>query len=141
MQQRVIRDRCPSCGRISRLSYLGIQEGYEGSQDLGLWNCLSCGSTVASSKLSPEAIQAPELTPREWDCLQFLADYAATNGWMPSVREICAGMEIRSTSGAKYLLRKLEDKQYIEVGHGKARAIRIVQKFDERSSGLVADRV
>ena len=45
--------RCPTCGALTRLTYLGIQELEEGIPGFSVWNCSSCGSTVSGSHVLP----------------------------------------------------------------------------------------
>ncbi len=78
-----------------------------------------------------------ELKPKEQRVLDFIHESMAKEGFAPSVRDICAALNIKSTSTVHLYLRHLEDKGYIERCDGKSRAIRLAsaetKKGDENS--------
>ena len=39
--------RCPSCGTVGRLDYIGMQEDENSMPTIALYNCRACGSTVS----------------------------------------------------------------------------------------------
>lgn len=51
-------------------------------------------------------------------------------GYPPTVREICQGVGIKSTSTVYYALEKLENKSYIRKDPSKTRAIEIIDQND-----------
>lgn len=56
----------------------------------------------------------------------FVVRYIKKNGYAPSVREICAGTNLSSTSSVYMHLLKLEDEGKIEMKRGNSpRAIRV----------------
>ena len=69
-----------------------------------------------------------DLKPKEQRVLNFIRESIMLNGYAPSVRDICAALDIKSTSTVHLYLRKLEEKGYIDRCDGKSRAIRV----DER---------
>ncbi len=56
---------------------------------------------------------------------QFVVTYIDTNGYPPSVRDICKGVGIQSTSTIHGHLRRLHESGRIEYASGKRRAITI----------------
>ncbi|MBE6623329.1 MAG: transcriptional repressor LexA [Ruminococcaceae bacterium] len=72
-----------------------------------------------------------DLKPKEQRVLNFIRESIMLNGYAPSVRDICAALDIKSTSTVHLYLRKLEEKGYIDRCDGKSRAIRV----DESTTG------
>ena len=66
-----------------------------------------------------------DLKPKEQRVLDFIRESIALNGYAPSVRDICAALNIKSTSTVHLYLRKLEEKGHIDRCDGKSRAIRV----------------
>ena len=66
------------------------------------------------------------LTEREQRVLDYMRDYAAKWGYPPTVRDIAAAAEIKSTSTVHKVLGSLEEKGYIKRQQGKRRAVDIV---------------
>lgn len=56
----------------------------------------------------------------------FLVDFVKKNGYAPSVREICVGTDLSSTSSVYMHLLKLEDEGKIQVKRKSTRAIKLV---------------
>ncbi len=67
---------------------------------------------------------------------QFIVDYVHENGYPPAVRDICAGVGIRSTSTIHSHLKRLQQAGRIEYSAGKRRAITIPQITTERTIQL-----
>lgn len=63
---------------------------------------------------------------RQQDIYDFLVQYITKNGFSPSMREICDGTDIKSTSSVYDYLCLLEMNGKIEVRYNTARAIRLV---------------
>ena len=72
-----------------------------------------------------------DLKPKEQRVLDFIRESIALNGYAPSVRDVCAALDIKSTSTVHLYFRKLEEKGYIDRCDGKSRAIRV----DDNSLG------
>ena len=53
----------------------------------------------------------------------YIVDYIKAEGYPPSVREICTGVGIKSTSTIHAHLKRLQEAGRIEYTHGKRRAI------------------
>ncbi len=58
--------------------------------------------------------------------LEFIRQHIADHGYSPTVREMCEGASISSTSVANYWMRKLRDDGLITWATGQARTVRFV---------------
>lgn len=76
-------------------------------------------------------IKAREANARKGAHRRFLIvgairDYTAAHGYAPTIREIAAGVGLRSTSNVAHHLRQLQADRVIERDPVRARAIRIL---------------
>lgn len=69
-----------------------------------------------------------DLSQREIDVLFFIKKTLEQQGYPPTVREICDGCNIKSTSTVHGSLNKLADKNYIRRDPTKPRAIEILDQ-------------
>ena len=53
--------------------------------------------------------------------LEFVSNFIQENGYAPSVREIGAGVGLRSTASVSYHLRALQEKGLLQGGESKGR--------------------
>ncbi len=72
------------------------------------------------------------LTRRQSQVLQYIRTKIASQGYPPSVREICSGLGLRSSSTAHAHLSQLEAKGYIRRDPSKPRAIEVL--VDQREN-------
>ena len=72
-----------------------------------------------------------DLSQRDVDILLFIKKYIENNGYPPSVREICNGCSIKSTSTVHAAMEKLELLDYIRKDPSKPRAIEILDPSDD----------
>ena len=73
------------------------------------------------------------LDPRAKRALTFLRDYARENdGRSPTLRELCEGADISSTSAAVSVVERLEASGHVTRIAGQARSLRLVE---QRSRG------
>lgn len=72
-----------------------------------------------------------DLNQRELEILFFIKKDIERRGYPPTVREICKGCNIKSTSTVHYALEKLESRNYIRKDASKTRAIEIVSQDDD----------
>lgn len=56
----------------------------------------------------------------------YIVKYIKENGYAPSVREICQGVGLSSTSSVHNHLKKLQKEGLIEIRGNSPRAIRVV---------------
>lgn len=66
----------------------------------------------------------PKVSSRE-SVYSFLVDYIQQNGYAPSIREICAGTGLRSTSSVHSHLEMLKMMGQIEMEENTSRSIRL----------------
>ena len=69
-----------------------------------------------------------DLTTTERNVFEFIEEKINYDGFAPSVRDICAALDIRSTSTVHAIIQRLEEKGYIQKEQGKSRAIKIERK-------------
>lgn len=65
------------------------------------------------------------LTETEKKMLDFITDRIRNDGYSPTVRDIKAALNIKSTATVHSYLSKLEDKGYIQKENGKSRTLRL----------------
>ena len=71
----------------------------------------------------------PKTNPREEQVLNFIREFSAENGYAPSIREICAGVGLRSTASVNYHLKNLQQRGLLTLGEkGRKRAIAAPQR-------------
>lgn len=75
-----------------------------------------------------------ELRQREQDILQFITEEIQKNGYPPTVRDICAALDIKSTSTVQKSMEILEEAGYIRKLAGKRRAYFVTAEGSESSS-------
>lgn len=67
-----------------------------------------------------------KITPKQQEILDYLKDEILSKGFPPSVREICAAVNLKSTSSVFSHLEKLEKNGYIRRDPTKPRTIEIL---------------
>ena len=67
----------------------------------------------------------------------FILDYSTKNGFPPSIREICAQFDIKSTATAYSYLEKLKSKGLLAKTPQKKRAVTVTNKNNFKSIALV----
>lgn len=68
-----------------------------------------------------------EINKKTREVYEFTAEYLKNNGFPPSVREICAKLNIKSTATAYAYIERLKDKGLIDKCPQKKRAIKLPQ--------------
>ena len=68
-----------------------------------------------------------ELLPKEKELYEYICERIRRDGYAPTVRDICAALDIKSTSTAHAYIEKLENKGYIRRAQGKSRTMRVEQ--------------
>lgn len=71
------------------------------------------------------------LNKKQSDILNFIKYKSAEEGFPPTIREICVGVGIKSTSTVHHHLNKLEEKGYIRKKSAKNRALEVVEKNND----------
>lgn len=70
-----------------------------------------------------------DLTPRQQEILDFIAQFVEENGYPPTLREMGSKFEIASTNGVKRHLDALQKKGYLNITSYSSRAITINSEF------------
>lgn len=68
-----------------------------------------------------------KLTKKQQQVYDYLVDFTQREGFPPSIREMCKGLGVRSTSTVHGHLEKLEEKGYIKRASTKNRAITLTK--------------
>lgn len=78
-----------------------------------------------------------DLTKKQEETLIFIKKYMVAHGFPPSVREICAGMNLSSPATAHTHIKELENKGFIRKENSKFRTIELLvdNEFDDRNEG------
>ncbi|MDR7856199.1 transcriptional repressor LexA [Tissierella sp.] len=72
-----------------------------------------------------------DLNQKQIEILLYIKSEVQRQGYPPAVREICKGVNLKSTSTVHSHLEKLESKGYIRKDPTKPRAIEILDKNDD----------
>ena len=75
-----------------------------------------------------------DLTKKQEETLIFIKQYMVAHGYPPSVREICAGMNLSSPATVHTHLKELEGKGFIRKQNSKFRTIELLvdNEFDKK---------
>lgn len=72
-----------------------------------------------------------DLTQKQIEILYFIKNQIQKQGYPPAVREICKGVNLKSTSTVHSYLEKLEMKGYIRKDPTKPRAIEVLDRDED----------
>ena len=72
-----------------------------------------------------------DLKPKEARVFEFIKEKIKENGYAPSVREICAALNIKSTSTAQMYIDRLIIKGHLERENGKSRTLKLTCNQEE----------
>ena len=72
-----------------------------------------------------------DLSQKQIEVLLYIKSEIQRQGYPPAVREICKGVNIKSTSTVHGHIEKLESKGYIRKDPTKPKAIKILEKHDD----------
>ncbi len=75
-----------------------------------------------------------ELKPKELRVFEFIKGRISEKGYAPSVREICADLNIKSTSTAQMYIDRLITKGYLERENGKSRTLKLSEEVEDSTS-------
>lgn len=79
------------------------------------------------------------INKRQEKVFEYIKQYIEINSFPPSVRDICKGVNIKSTSTAYGDLKKLESEGYIKTNSSKSRSIEIVK--DQGLENMMEDSI
>jgi len=77
------------------------------------------------------------LSERKKKILIMLEKFQKENGYPPSIREICEGTSISSTSVVNYYLNQLEEEDYIERDGRVSRGIRLLKPLSQAVNPMI----
>lgn len=60
------------------------------------------------------------LSPRTVELFDYICKFKQVNGYSPTVREMCAGINTKSRSHVQEMLDNLEDLGYLKIIHRKS---------------------
>lgn len=72
-----------------------------------------------------KSVEEKEINSRQ-KVYDFLVNFIENNGFASSIREICDGTDLKSTSSVYYILSILETMGKIHMERNKQRAIKII---------------
>lgn len=72
-----------------------------------------------------------DLKPKELRVFEFIKTRIEEQGYAPSVREICADLNIKSTSTAQMYIERLINKGCLERENGKSRTLKLAADLEE----------
>lgn len=82
-----------------------------------------------------------KITEKQLKILKFIKEEVNKKGYPPSVREICTGVGLKSTSTVHGYLSRLEENGYIRRDHTKPRAIEVLLPGEEKQEVSLEDNV
>jgi repressor LexA len=88
--------------------------------------------------------ELPKLTRRQQEVFKFITRYHAKKGYSPSIRDICKGVKLSSSSSVHLHLKTLEDKGFIRRDPTKPRTIEILHNIglnQVNNENLVKEKV
>ena len=76
--------------------------------------------------LEGDMMENKELTKRQQDVLTFIKKYVASNGFPPTIREICEGVKLSSPATVFVHVKNLEKNGYIKSSNNKFRTLELL---------------
>ena len=76
---------------------------------------------------------------KEEQLLEFIKNYQNTNGYPPTVREMCKAIKVSSTSTIFYYINKLENSNKIKKNPNKNRALEIIDNEEHNITMINAN--
>lgn len=75
-----------------------------------------------------------DLKPKELRIFEYIKQKINEQGYAPSVREICADLNVKSTSTVQMYIERLVTKGYLQRENGKSRTLKLSESCKEESS-------
>lgn len=84
-------------------------------------------------------ITTEKLTKKQEVILEYIKKYTAKNGYSPTIREICDGVELSSPATVFVHIKNLENKGYITSTNNKFRTLSLLvdNEYDEKKEDVV----
>jgi len=86
-----------------------------------------------------DSVTKENLSKRQLEVLTYIKKYISENGYSPSVRDICKGCNLSSSSTVHAHIQTLVNKGYIKKGNNKFRTIEIIDDEKMYSLPLILD--
>ncbi len=80
---------------------------------------------------------AANLTAREREIYEYIINTIRSEGYAPSVRDICTALNMKSTSTVHSYITRLEEKGVITKDPGKSRTLRVDTSSSSKSSSTL----
>ena len=87
------------------------------------------GSYVKSSPRVKVALERCDYMDNRKRIYDFIVEYISRHNYSPTVREICTGVNLKSTSTVHHHLLVLEDNGLIRMGCNKVRSIEVLTPY------------
>ena len=81
----------------------------------------------------------PKLTARQQEMLDYIERVVSTTGVPPSIRQIGAALNIRSTNGVRSHLKALEKKGYIHRSQRTSRGIAMLDRLKKAATSALQE--
>ena len=79
------------------------------------------------------------VSDKQKNILNFINIFVEKNGYAPSVREICVGVGLKSTSTVQYHLEKLINSGYLQKNYKKSRALTVNSKIPKNKIPILGE--
>ena len=79
------------------------------------------------------------VSDKQKNILNFINIFVEKNGYAPSVREICTGVGLKSTSTVQYHLEKLINSGYLQKNYKKSRALTVNSQISKNKIPILGE--
>jgi repressor LexA len=79
------------------------------------------------------------VSDKQKNILNFINIFIEKNGYAPSVREICTGVGLKSTSTVQYHIEKLINSGYLQKNYKKSRALTVNSQISKNKIPILGE--
>ena len=79
------------------------------------------------------------VSDKQKNILNFINIFVEKNGYAPSVREICKGVDLKSTSTVQYHIEKLINSGYLQKNYKKSRALTVNSQISKNKIPILGE--
>ncbi len=79
------------------------------------------------------------VSDKQKNILNFINIFVEKNGYAPSVREICTGVGLKSTSTVQYHIEKLINSGYLQKNYKKSRALTVNSQMSKNKIPILGE--
>ena len=79
------------------------------------------------------------VSDKQKNILNFINIFVEKNGYAPSVREICTGVDLKSTSTVQYHIEKLINSGYLQKNYKKSRALTVNSQIPKNKIPILGE--